>query len=162
MTTEATTPEVKKLIQAYLKEAKMMQLATVADGKPWVCNVWFAADKDMNIYWFSSTTRRHSQEVTKDPHVAAAICLPQTPPADPPRGLQLEGTAELLTNPLDVAVAMKYYVGKIFNLKQVKLFMANIDRPHRFYRIKPELFVLFDVVNFPSDPRQEYRPSSKN
>lgn len=134
----------------------MMQLATVSDGKPWVCNVWFAADKDLNIYWFSSTTRRHSHEVADDPHVAAAICLPQTPADSYARGIQLEGTAELLTKPTDIAVAMKHYVGKIFNIKQVKQFMANLEKPHRFYRIKPETIVLFDTQNFPADSRQEY------
>ncbi len=153
--------KLQKLIKQYLDDARMMQLATVANGKPWVCNVWFAADKDMNIYWFSSTTRRHSQEVVSDPNVAAAICLAQTP-ADPPRGLQIEGTAQLLTNPVDIAVAMKNYVGRVFNLKQVRQFMANLDRPHRFYRIKPSLFVLFDAVNYPDDSRQEYRPGTKN
>lgn len=148
---------LKKLIQDYLKEAKMMQLATVGkDGKPWVCNVWFAADKDLNVYWFSSVTRRHSEEIMQNPHVAAAICLPQTP-TDKPRGLQLEGTAELLTKPADVAKAMKNYVGRVFNLKQVKDFMAHLDRPHRFYRIKVDNFVLFDAVNYPENPRQELK-----
>jgi hypothetical protein len=92
----------------------------------------------------------------QNPHVAAAICLPQTP-ADKPRGLQLEGTAERLTNPTDVAKAMKHYVGRVFNLKQVKDFMAHLDRPHRFYRIKVESFVLFDAVNYPDSPRQELK-----
>ena len=142
----------------YLREAKMMQLATVGkDGRPWVCNVWFAADSDLNIYWFSAMTRRHSAEVAENPHVAAAICLPHTP-ADKPRGLQLEGTAELLTKPTDVAKAMKHYVGRVFTLKQVKDFMAHLDRPHRFYRITPETFVLFDAVNYPDNPRQEFKP----
>jgi len=50
-----------------------MQLATALDNQPWVCSVWFAADKDLNIYWFSSTTRRHSGEVLKNKKVAAAI-----------------------------------------------------------------------------------------
>jgi uncharacterized protein YhbP (UPF0306 family) len=151
--------KLKELIKQYLADARLMQLATVAGGKPWVCNVWFAADQAMNIYWFSSTKRRHSQEVILDPHVAAAICLPQTP-SDSPRGLQLEGEAELLTNPVDVATAMKCYVGRVFNLKQTKQFMANLDSPHRFYRIKPSSFILFDAVNFPDSPRREYRPSN--
>ncbi|MDQ5954057.1 MAG: hypothetical protein QG647_795, partial [Patescibacteria group bacterium] len=93
---------VRKLIKDYLKEAKMMQLATVSNGKPWVCNVWFAADKNLNVYWFSATNRRHSIEVAKDSHVAAAICLPQTS-SDKPRGIQLEGTAELVAKPTEVA-----------------------------------------------------------
>lgn len=136
-----------------------MQLASASDNKPWACNVWFAADKNMNIYWFSSTTRRHSHEVANNPHVAAAICLPHTPSDPYARGVQLQGTAEQLTNPVDIAIAMKCYVGKIFNLKQVKEFMANLEKPHRFYRIKPELIVLFDTKNFPADSRQEYRPN---
>lgn len=154
MQDEAKQEKIKEIIRAYLKEAKMMQLATVHRGKPWVCNVWFAADKELNIYWFSSITRRHSQEVMNNPHVATAICLPLTP-ADPARGIQLEGTAEVLTKPTDIAIAMKHYVGRVFNLKQVKQFMNNLDRPHKFYRIKPTKFVLFDVENFPDDSRQE-------
>lgn len=132
----------------------MMQLATVANGKPWVCNVWFAADDDLNIYWFSSTSRRHSLEVANDPHVAAAICLPQTP-SHTPRGVQLEGVAELLTKPGDVAKAMRHYVGRVFTLKQTKDFMAMAASPHRFYRIKPTSIVLFDKVNYPDQPRQD-------
>lgn len=148
---------LKQLIQQYLKDARMMHLATISQGKPWVCNVWFAADEDMNIYWFSAMTRRHSEEVAKDPHVAGSMCLPQTP-EDPPRGLQFEGVAEMLTDEADVEKAESVYIGRIFPKEKVQEFMAHSERPHKFYRIKPELLVLFDVVNFPDNPRQEYKP----
>ena len=88
--------DLKKLIEDYLKEAKLMQLATSANNQPWACSVWFGSDEDLNIYWFSSTTRRHSKEVMENPKVGAAVVLPHTP-EDAPRGLQLEGTARLLT-----------------------------------------------------------------
>lgn len=152
----STDSDVKQIIQKYLKDAVMMQLATVSENKPWVCNVWFVADKDMNIYWFSATTRRHSMEVLDNPNVAAAICLPQKPSDSTARGLQVEGRAELLTKPNDIAVAMKYYVGRVFTLKQTKQFMALLDRPHRFYKLTPDNFVLFDTENFPSNSRQVY------
>jgi len=147
--------ELKQLIQNYLKEAKLMQLATANGDQPWVCSVWFAADNDLNIYWFSSLTRRHSQEVSNNKKVAGAIVLPQTP-ADPPRGLQFEGTAELVTNPKDIVKATSLYVGRIFSLETIKTFMKNKDKPHRFYKITPTQFVLFDTVNFPDNSRQEY------
>lgn len=150
---------LKQLIQQYLQDIKMMHLATVADGKPWVCNVWFAADENMNIYWFSAVNRRHSEEVAKDPHVAGSMCLTQTP-QDPPRGLQFEGTAKVLTNETDIAKAKSVYVDRIFPEERIQEFTAHAERPHKFYRIKPELFVLFDVVNFPDNPRQEYRPNA--
>lgn len=88
---------LKKLIRDYLKEAKLMQLATSVNNKPWVCSVWFGFDVDLNIYWFSSTKRRHSKEVMKNPKVGGAIVYPHTP-KDPPRGLQFEGTAKMADN----------------------------------------------------------------
>ena len=160
-TTTTTKPNTEQLIQEYFKKAKLMQLATVSSGKPWVSNVWFVADKDMNIYWFSSITRRHSIEVMRDSHVSAAICLPQTP-ADSPRGVQLEGSAELVTKPSEVAIAMGYFIGRIFSIHQIKYFMADKETPHRFYKIKPTSIVLFDAVNFPDQPKQEYVLDTKN
>ncbi len=151
------TEKLRNLIAEYLKEAKMMHLATVRNGKPWSCNVWFAADKDMNIYWFSSNNRRHSQDVADDPRVAASIWIPSEP-ADESRGIQLEGTAKRLTKPADIAKAMSVYVGKIFTLQAVKQFMASREYPHHFYRITPSSVVLFDTKNYPENSRREYKP----
>lgn len=147
---------LKKLIKDYLKDTKLMQLATSAGNQPWVCHVWFASDGDLNIYWFSSTTRRHSKEVMKNPKVGGAIVFPHTP-KDPPRGLQFEGTAELLTKNSDIQKARSVYEGRIFSKKEVDDFINSKTSPHCFYRIKPKLFVLFDLVNFPENPRQELK-----
>jgi uncharacterized protein YhbP (UPF0306 family) len=135
----------------------MMQLATSVDGQPWVCSVWFAADDNFNIYWFSSTTRRHSSELKKNPKVAAAIVLPQTP-KDMPRGLQLEGTAEELSTAEDIAKARSVYEGRIFDVETINNLMAHPEKPHKFYKITPALFVLFDAVNFPDESRKEWKP----
>lgn len=148
---------IKQLIRDYLKEAKLMQLATSLDNQPWVCSVWFAADSDLNIYFFSSITRRHSEEVSKNPKVAGAIALPQTP-EDSPRGLQFQGMAELLTSQEDIDKARSVYEGRIFSKEKIEEFMSYKEEPHKFYRIKPTLFVLFDAVNFPDNSRQEYKP----
>lgn len=132
-----------------------MQLATSVDGQPWVCSVWFAADEDLNIYWFSSTARRHSGEVVRNNKVAGAMALPHTP-ADKPRGLQFEGVAEILTKEEDIDKAISVYKDRIFPLATIQDFIAN--KNHRFYRIRPTRFVLFDTVNFPDDSRQEFTP----
>lgn len=147
--------KIKQLIKEYLKEAKMMQLATSIDNQPWVCSVWFAADEDLNIYWFSSTTRRHSNEVLQNQKVAAAIVLPHTP-KDPPRGLQLQGIAEVLENQKDIDKTISVYEGRIFPKESINSLMQNKEKPHKFYRIKPTQFVLFDALNFGDNWRQEY------
>lgn len=145
---------LRKLLENYLKKARLMQLATSLNNQPWVCSVWFTSDKNLNIYWFSSTTRRYSKEVINNPNVAGAIVLPQAP-KDPPRGLQFQGTAKLLTKQADVEKTTALFEGRIFSKKQIKDLMANKNKPHRFYKIKPTQFVLFDAVNFPHNSRQE-------
>lgn len=135
-----------------------MQLATVVGNQPWVCSVWFASDNDLNIYWFSSTTRRHSQEVNQNPKVAGAICLPQTPGGDA-RGLQFQGTAKELTDSGEIDKARAVYEDHIFPGKTIDALIANEQKPHRFYKIKVTQYVLFDTVNFPDESRQEWTPS---
>ncbi len=132
-----------------------MQLATSVDGQPWVCSVWFAADEDLNVYWFSSITRRHSGEVIKNKKVAAAIVLPQTP-EDIPRGLQLQGEAKLLTDQKEIDKAISLYVDRIFSRETIDKLMKDESKMHKFYKIKPTQFVLFDGVNFGDNWRQEY------
>ncbi len=135
---------VRQHILDYLGEAKMMQLAT-SDGKsPWVCNVWFASDAHMSIYWISSTKRRHSEELSRNPRVAASICIPREPSESDKGALQIEGIATEVTSPAELAKALKLYVSRgFFTLAQVKKFMANLDHPHRFYKITPERIVYF-------------------
>lgn len=146
---------LRKLIEDYLKEAKLMQLSTSVNNQSWTCSVWFAADEDLNIYWFSSTTRRHSKEVMKNPKVSAAIVLPHTP-EDKARGIQLQGKAKMLTDQKEIDKAISVYKDRIFSIKTIKEFIASKEKPHKFYKIKPTQIVLFDIVNFPDESRQEY------
>ena len=146
---------IKDLIRQYLREAKLMQLATSIDDQPWVCSVWFASDEDLNIYWFSSITRRHSNEVTKNHKVAGAIALPHTP-QDKPRGLQFQGIAKELSNEKDIEKAIALFTDRIFPRELILKLIDSRDFPHRFYRISPTQFVLFDAVNFPDNSRREY------
>lgn len=153
----------EQLIREYLKNSKtkMLQLATSKDNQPWLCNVWFAADEDLNIYWFSSTTRRHSQEVAANSKVAGTICDPQNQD-DTPMAIQFQGMAELLTDEADIAKARSVYEGRIFDAEAIDKYMANPDFPHRFYRITVELFVLFDPVHFPDISRREWKPNAQS
>ncbi len=146
---------LKKLIREYLQKNLIMSLATSVNGRPWVCSVWYAIDEDMNIYWISSTARRHSREITNNTNVAGSMVLPQTP-ADAPRGVQFSGIAQMLTRKKDINKAMSVYAGRIFSKEKIEEFMKSTIHPHRFYRVKPTQFVLFDAVNFPADSRQEF------
>ena len=148
--------EIKQLITDYLKEARLMQVATSQDNQPWACTVYFAFDEDLNLYWISKTDRRHSKEIRNNEKVAGTIVFPHTP-GDDVQGIQFQGIAKELTDKKEAIIGMKYYAER-YGVKpeRVNTILDGSDG-HTCYKIMPDLYVLFDEVNFPDDPRQEYK-----
>lgn len=137
--------DLRSQIESYLGEAKLMQIATSVDGKPWIANVWYVADDSFNIYWISATNRRHSRDIEANPHVAASMCVVQEPGPSDKGAIQIEGTAAQLHGAVEIAKALKLYVKRgFFTADQVKKFMSDPTRPHRFYSLKPQKIVYFD------------------
>jgi len=146
--------EIRRLIEDYLFEARMLQVATVRDDQPWACTVYFAFDEILNLYWISTPNRRHSEELRKNEKVAGTVVLPHTP-GDPVRGMQLQGMAKELDG-IEAEEAMRYYAERFgVGADRVKAILDGSDG-HLCYRISPTLYVLFDEVNFSEDSRQEY------
>jgi uncharacterized protein YhbP (UPF0306 family) len=148
--------KLKTLIKEYLEKARMMQVVTARDNQPWACTVYFAYDDSLNLYWISSTTRRHSEEIRNNEKVAGTIVLPHTP-GDKVRGIQFQGVAKELASKEEAIAGMKWYA-KRYGMKpeRVDAIVGNKDG-HVCYKITPTSIVLFDEVNYPDDPRQEFR-----
>jgi uncharacterized protein YhbP (UPF0306 family) len=142
----------EQLIRVYLQSNKVMQLATDNDGQPWLSTVNYAVDEKLNLYWMSLRNTRHSQELRNNQRAAAAIL------EDPniKRCLHIEGDA--LSG--DEATQAHELYGVAYGQKEERLAEAQSNDPNTrtYYVLKPRLFVLFDVVNFPDNPRQEWRP----
>jgi uncharacterized protein YhbP (UPF0306 family) len=146
---------IKKLIQDYLKKARAMQISTSVNNKPWCATVYYVYDKNWNLYWISKPSTRHSKEIGKNAKVAGAIVYDQVP-SRTVRGLQFEGVAELLSG-VEEEVASKVYIKQMSREKTLLDDIRSGKNPHKFYRIKPSKFVLFDRENFPiNDERKEY------
>ncbi len=57
----------------YLEKNKLMALATVSRGVPWVANVFFAYDKNCNLFFFSKEDTRHCRYIKENTKVAVGI-----------------------------------------------------------------------------------------
>ncbi len=147
--------DLKKLIKEYLSQAKMMQVATVNNDQPWICTVYFVADRNLNIYWISTPARRHSEEIKNHSKVAAAIPIKYVP-GEKVVGLQVEGEASLIEDAEEIKSAMRLYTDT-YNRGEdwYKDFLAGKNN-HKVYKLKPRAFVIFDEESFPGDPRQEF------
>jgi uncharacterized protein YhbP (UPF0306 family) len=154
MTSKSSKAIQLGLIRHYLKTGSFMQIATVSPGGPWIATVYYVLDNDLNLYWLSWPTRRHSQEIAADNRVAAAIAIKTDKPVI---GTQMSGTAEVVTDLAVIESVMKDYILKYDSGHTFYEKAKAGDNQHHMYRLKPEAFVLFDEVHFPQEGRVEWQ-----
>lgn len=143
-------------IKHYLKDIKLMQLATCREGQPWLCNVWYVMDGDVNIYFTSRITRRHSREIADNSKVACTFHrwfdggLGQKGQA-----LVVAGTARLLPgDSVDDAYALYAWENPAIERMQDLSDFRQDKGPHFLYQITPHEIIWWDEVNNPDNPRQ--------
>ncbi len=95
-------------------------------------------------------------ELERNPNIAGAIVQPHTGGSgDKVRGLQFEGIAREC-NEKEFKIANDLYRKKYPSAARIPPKSEGTENSiATFYIVKPSLFVLFDEVNFPEQPRQE-------
>jgi uncharacterized protein YhbP (UPF0306 family) len=145
----------QNLIEKYLSETFIMQLATSKDDQPWICSLHFVADEYSNIYWLSKQDRRHSQEVVNNSNVAIAIAVSTEQPVI---GIQVEGTAKVLNDKAEIKEAVELYIDKHGTDKGFADTIIEGTNQHKLYKFTPRIFNLFDQVNFAGPYAQVWKP----
>jgi len=136
--------EVEKVIREYIKPLVHMSLATVSGSKPWVCEVHFASDEDLNLYFLSKATRRHSQEIAKNPHVAGNI-VKQFALKETVMGVYFEGTAKILEPGEEQDKAFRCCQDQL-QVSDGTIEEASRDDGHKFYKISIENWYVFGKI----------------
>lgn len=143
---------LEQTIRDYLPDILHMSLATSRDNRPWVCEVHFGYDDELNLYFRSTTNRRHCLEIADNPHVAGNI-VTQHGLGEKPRGIYFEGTAQLID---DNAEATKLFkVMERQGLPDAVLQETLKPEGPKFYKITVETFYIFDARE--SKPAQKYQ-----
>jgi uncharacterized protein YhbP (UPF0306 family) len=139
--------DVEANIREYLPDVIHMSLATSADNRPWVCEVHYAYDDELNLYWRSLTSRRHSQEIAANPHIAGNI-VRQFGVGEVPSGVYFEGTARLLEAGPDQQQAYEAITARL-GLGPEILEQAADPAGHQFYRVAVSDWYVFGVFGTP-------------
>lgn len=145
--------DIEKTIREYLPEVIHMSLATCIHNKPWVCEVHYVYDNNLNLYFRSLKSRRHSQEIAINPYVAGNI-IKQHAIGEKPQGVYFEGKCILLENVQEDDIAYKLYCER-FNTNNSILEEAAKPDGHQFYKIEVNTFYIFDSKE--SSPSQKYQ-----
>lgn len=134
------TEKQLELIAALLRGETTLSLATSGEGgEACVAPLFFIADEELSLYWFSAESSLHSLNLKKTPHAAATvhrnaknwreIC-----------GVQLRGAVSKVTEPEIRAALVKAYcerfkLGRVFRLA----LHASV-----LYSLRPEFFRYID------------------
>ncbi len=138
---ETTELNIEQAIRDYLPKIVHMSLATSKDNKPWVCEVHFAYDDDLNLYFRSLTSRRHSQEIAENPHVAGNIVV-QHQLGVMPMGAYFEGTARLLPSGPEQDTAFECIKQRLGAGDEI-MEEARREDGHQFYKIDVQTWYMF-------------------
>jgi uncharacterized protein YhbP (UPF0306 family) len=87
--------DVESIVRQNIDKTLHLSLATVSGDTPWVCEVHFAYDDRLNLYFVSSNTTRHAREIAASPKVAGNI-IDKYGLGEPVVGLYFEGHAKRL------------------------------------------------------------------
>ena len=60
-------------VRPYLELAELMGISSTSSNKPYSATVFFCFDEELNIYFLSTSQRRHSKEIVENPNVALTI-----------------------------------------------------------------------------------------
>lgn len=145
--------DVEKIVRENIDTTVHLSLATVKDNLPWVCEVHFAYDDELNLYFRSLPSRRHSQEIAENPNVAGNI-IEQHPLEKYPLGIYFEGTAEMLAPGDEQKQAAECIKSR---LKMGDEIIEDAQNPegHQFYKITVKNWYVFG--KFDGQKGQKYK-----
>jgi len=133
--------EIESIIREYINQVIHFSLATVKNNKPWVCELHFSYDDDLNFYFVSSKNTRHASELIDNPYVAGNI-VTQHFKNQKVRCVDFEGRAEMLDG-VAAESAYEAYVER-YGSSEGLLNEIRKDGDTRFFKITVTDFFLFD------------------
>ncbi len=137
--------DVEQVVREFIDKTLHMSLATVSDDRPWVCEVHFAYDENLNLYFRSRTSTRHCQEIAANPNVAGNI-VHQHAIDEGPHGIYFEGTAELITDESQFQRLYEYFKRRQ-QVDERIIEEAKTDDGHKFYKVTVENWFAFGKFN---------------
>lgn len=138
--------DIKARAAQVLGEGHLMSLATVDEGGVWVADVIFVFDDELNLYWMSDPSVRHSQALLTNSQVAGTITV-SNKSGEPNLGIQFSGRAEKIE-------------GARYDLAKKHLAKRNKPEPQEtddvldgdsWYKLVVEKLELIDEANFGYD-----------
>lgn len=142
----------KRIILDFMNSNTILSLSTSTSDSPYICNLFYVCDDDLNIYFLSSKKTRHAQELKDNPRVAVSIYDPLSAPGKSVIGLQATGKVSEAKG-IELIKMFKSYLS-IFPATKVNIDMLKqVSFDSRLFKFKPDVIYFMDKSHF--EKRQE-------
>jgi uncharacterized protein YhbP (UPF0306 family) len=148
----ASMTDLRSRLREFLEQHDTMALATIGPGdQPQAAAVFYAVGEDLVLYFLSSPSSRHCENITRDARAAATIQVDGQPWQEI-TGVQIEGAAYEVIDERQIAHAARTFAGR-FAFLQGLLADAESDGPielqgplanSRFFVLRPSWIRLID------------------
>ncbi|OHB04703.1 MAG: hypothetical protein A3B14_01685 [Candidatus Zambryskibacteria bacterium RIFCSPLOWO2_01_FULL_45_21] len=139
---------IRERILEVLEQTHLMSLATVDEGGPWVADVVFIFDDDLNIYWMSDPKTRHSKAILENNKAAGSITY-STKRKETNFGVQFEGIVEQLEG-IQFSLLVKHLTKRGYPKPKISDAKKILDGD-MWYKLTPTKVGLIDEENFGYD-----------
>jgi len=137
-------------IRQMLEAHNTITLATCRDGEPWAASLFFASDRNLNLYFVSDSRTHHARDIGDGADVVATVnadCAEWSGV----KGLQIAGFAETVDG-LERLNALRHYLLKFADVKALfeapkgkdEETIAQRLKAANMYRLKPRWIRLID------------------
>jgi len=151
--------EIIKSVESILSKNKLMSLSTSSNNLLCICTLFFAYDKDFNLYFWSEKTTIHSLNIQKNKKVAVSIADSSQSFGSILEGLKIYGKAELIENK-DLLKGGALYIKRFSKVKAwiAKVSDLNSKFNSRMDKVKPKKIIVLDEKKF---GKEEYKELMK-
>ncbi|MCL5962081.1 MAG: pyridoxamine 5'-phosphate oxidase family protein [Chloroflexi bacterium] len=140
---------VRDLVLEYMRSHNTMTICTHGEDGPWATALFYVND-GFTLYFLSDPKTIHCRNIAANPTVAATINEDYRDWREI-KGIQLQGTAEMIGGRREKAVAFALYVKKYPFVRDFFSSPAGITRAMfskvtstTFYRLKPQRLLYLD------------------
>lgn len=132
-----SSDRLERVARRLMSAAPLCALATASvGGRPHINHMYFASSGWFDVYWISDADSIHSRNLTKNPSAAVTVYDSHQTWGRADRGMQLFGTAGVVTGRA-AAEAAKAYSARFKDFD-----VDSTDLP--YYRFRPRTVKLFD------------------
>jgi len=144
-------------VKEALERTEFMAISTVGSDGSWTCPVQFGYDDRLSLYFKSMPQAKHMRNLAADPRISVAIFKTDRFDDGEVLGLQLKGTAQVLTERAEVEEACLHYYGRGPRRSDHKSRVAEhlgATAAWNFVKISPNEAWCFDSREFDEERRQ--------